>query len=104
MPKSPAFEMGLESGDKILEINGSEVSKEDEIMNQLRNFTNFVELKVKKSNNSIKELSYNHLNNTKRFGIVFVPRTLPKGSTIVKLEDNKFQDILDKIKKKNKDD
>lgn len=104
IPKSPAFEMGLESGDKILEINGREIYDDDEIMNQLRNFTSFVELKVKKSNNIIKELSYNHLNNTKRLGIVFVPRNLPKGSTVVKLENNKFQDILDKIKKKNKDD
>jgi hypothetical protein len=104
IPKSPAFEMGLESGDKILEINGREIYEDDEIMNQLRDFTNFVELKVKKSNNIIEELNYNHLNNTKRLGIVFVPRNLPKGSTIVKLENNKFQDILDKIKKKNKDD
>lgn len=104
IPKSPAFEMGLESGDKILEINGREIHEDDEIMNQLRNFTNFVELKVKKSSNIIQELNYNHLNNTKRLGIVFVPRNLPKGSTIVKLENNKFQDILDKIKKKNRDD
>ncbi len=104
IPKSPASEMGLESGDKILGINGREIYEDDEIMNQLRDFTNFVELKVKKSNNIIKDLNYNHLNNTKRLGIVFVPRNLPKGSTVVKLENNKFQDILDKIKKKNKDD
>lgn len=104
IPKSPASEMGLESGDKILKINGSIISKEEEIIDQLRNFTNFVELTVKKNNNIIKELSYNHLNNTKKLGIVFVPRALPKGSTVVKLEDNRFRDILEKIKKKNKDD
>src|SRR3712207_7894704 len=52
-----------------------------EIFEHLRELQNFLWLKVKKHTGEIKELSYNRLNNTKKLGIVFVPKNLDRKST-----------------------
>lgn len=103
-PGSPADEMGLASGDKLLTINGHDIDREEDIAEHLKVYTTFVEMTVKGSDGSVREVSYNKMSINKRLGIVFVPRGVPKDSMVVKLEEKKFKDIFEKIKKDNNDD
>lgn len=103
-PNSPAFEMGIESGDIVVEINDSKVVKEEDILNSLGKNINFVWLKVKRASGKLEELSYNKMNTRKKLGIVFVPQSVPSDSMVVKLDELKFKEILEKIKNKNKED
>lgn len=104
---SPAEEMGLKSGDTILQINDKEVREDRDIIDfQSKNGT-FIWMKVMKENGKIEEVSYNKMNSYKRLGIVFVPKldSLDQDAVIMKLdEDDTFHDILNKFKNKKKQD
>lgn len=103
-PNSPANEMGIKSGDLLVEINDTKIENEEKISEIIKECSNFIWLKVKRVTGNFEQLSYNKMNGNKKLGIVFVPRNLPKNSTIVKLDKNKFSDVLNKIKNKDKDD
>ncbi|MBA5850712.1 PDZ domain-containing protein [Clostridium sp. cel8] len=103
-PNSPAHEMGIKSGDLLVEINNIKVESEDKIIEILNECSNFIWLKVKRVTGDFEQLTYNKMNSEKRLGIVFVPRNVPKNSMVVKLNKNKFSDILDKIKNNDEDD
>lgn len=105
-PNSPAKEMGIESGDLLVSVNNTIINSEKEIFEHLRELQNFIWLKVKKRTGEIKELSYNRLNNTKKLGIVFVPKNLTNDHEVIKINSNgqSFQDILEKIKKKDSEE
>ncbi|HBC96684.1 MAG TPA: PDZ domain-containing protein, partial [Clostridium sp.] len=64
----------------------------------------FIWFKVKRVAGNFEQVSYNRMNKNKRLGIVFVPRNVPKNSMVVKLDKNRFSEILNKIKNKDKDD
>lgn len=102
-PNSPADEIGIESGDLVIKINDIDVKHEIEIQNMLKMVSNFISLKVRKQDGRVLELSYNKMNESKKLGIVFVPRGLPKDSMVVNLEETKFREILDKMKQNNDD-
>lgn len=102
-PNTPAFEMGIKTGDLLIEINDKKIISEDDIFSVTNQAVNFIWFKIKRKNQGIKEVSYNKMNSTKRLGIVFVPTYIPKDSVVVKIEDNdKFRSVFDKII--NKDD
>ncbi|MFA6942094.1 MAG: PDZ domain-containing protein [Clostridiaceae bacterium] len=101
---SPAEEMGLKSGDTILQINDKEVKEDKDIIDLQNKNGNFIWMKIMKENGKIEEVSYNKMNSYKRLGIVFVPRldAVDEDSVIVKLDDNdNFHDIINKFKNGN---
>lgn len=102
-PNSPAEEMGIRSGDLLIDVNGRKIENEQEILDASKEGGNFISFKLKNTKDEIKEVEYNKLNSNKRLGIVFVPKNIPSDSTIVKLEESKFRDILNKMKENNKD-
>ncbi|WP_123054611.1 PDZ domain-containing protein [Clostridium sp. JN-1] len=103
-PNSPANEMGIKSGDLLIEINNKRIEDEKKALEDIRETSSFIWLKVKRVTGKIEDLTYNRMNSGKRLGIVFVPRTVPKDSTIVKVGESKFDSILEKIKNKKDGD
>lgn len=101
-PYSPAFEMGIKSGDLIVEVNDKKIINEQDILNAGKQGLSYISFKLKRNLGKLQEVSYNKMSSDKRLGIVFVPRLMPGDSMVVKYDDNKFKDILDKLK--NKDD
>ncbi|MCB2290497.1 PDZ domain-containing protein [Clostridium sp. CS001] len=103
VPKSPAFQIGIESGDLIVELNNELIESEQEIFNIIRGSYNSISLKIKKPSGELKDISYSNMSGNKRLGIVVVPREVPKDTTIVKVDDESFKDILEKMKDKDKE-
>lgn len=103
-PNSPAKEMGIKSGDLLVEINNEKIENEDKIAETIRECSNFIWFKVKKVTGKFEQVSYNKMNSNKRLGIVFVPRGVPRDSMVVRLDDTKFGEVLDKIKNKDKEE
>lgn len=99
-PNTPADEMGIKSGDLIIEINNRKIENESQIITIMTGTSSFFWLKIKKPTGEIEEVHYNKMNESKKLGIVFVPMGVPKDSVVVKFDENKFSDILNKIKNK----
>ena len=99
-PNTPADEMGIKSGDKIIEINNRKVESEEQMINIMTGISNFFWFKIKKTSGEIQEVHYNKINPGKRLGIIFVPLGVPKGSVVIKFDETKFSDVLNKIKNK----
>lgn len=99
-PGSPAEEMGIKSGDKLIEINNKSIEKEEEIVTRIHEHSNFLWLKVKKASGEYKDLEYTKLNPQSRLGIVYVPRNLPGEGKVIKVDETKFREILEKLKNK----
>lgn len=99
-PNTPAEEMGIKSGDKIIEINNRKIETEEQIINIMTGTSNFFWFKIKTPSGEVKEVHYNKMNPGKRLGIVFVPMGVPKDSLVVKFDETKFSDVLNKIKNK----
>ena len=102
-PKSPAFQMGIQSGDLIVQVNDKKIEAEEEIFNIIKGNFNSLSFKIKKPSGELKDTSYSDVTGNKRLGIVIVPREVPQGTTTVKVEDETFRDVLEKIKDKDKD-
>lgn len=96
---SPADEMGIKSGDMLIEVNDKIIESEEDVLKSIKEASNFIWFKIKRATGKFEKISYEHMNSTKNFGFVLVPKAPPKDSIIVKVEDNRFKDILDKIKK-----
>lgn len=101
---SVAERMGAKSGDIITEVNGENLKGNDDVI--LQNLVvgttgplNDVILKVIRNGKTL-ELTSRFKGEDRRLGLVYVPRSIPKNSKVVKLEENKFSDILHKIKNK----
>jgi hypothetical protein len=99
-PNSPAFEMGIKSGDLLVELNDKKIIDEKDILAAGKQGLTYISFKLKRGFGKLQEVSYNKLNNQSKLGIVFVPKNIPGESTVVHYDENKFQDILDKMKKK----
>ncbi|MCB2358959.1 PDZ domain-containing protein [Clostridium estertheticum] len=103
-PKSPAFQMGIESGDLIVELNGKAIEAEEEIFNIIKGNFSSLSLKIKKPFGDLKNVNYSNMASNKRLGIVIVPREIPKDTAIVNMNDETFKEVIDKIKNKDKDE
>ena len=100
-PSSPAYEMGIKSGDLLMEVNNKKIFNEQDMIEALGEMSNFIWLKVKTVKGKLLQIDYNKMNRTKRLGIIFVPKFIPKESVIVKYDKNKFDDVLQKAKDKH---
>jgi len=99
---SPAFEMGIRSGDLIVQLNNKALEDEQEILHIVKGNFNSLTLKIKKTSGELKDISYNNMAGNRRLGIVIVPRELPKDNSIVKVDGNSFKDVLEKMKDEDK--
>lgn len=100
-PKSPAFNVGIRSGDKIIKVNEEIIDSELDIYKIIRESFNDVKLKIKSLNGIISDYTLKPDDN-RRIGVVLVPK-------IVKQEDamplnNDFRSILEKIKNRKKNE
>ena len=96
--RSPAFEMGIRSGDLIVQLNNKKLEDEQEILHIVKGNFNSLTLKIKKTSGELKDISYNNMAGNRRLGIVIVPRELPKDNSIVKVDGGSFKDVLEKMK------
>lgn len=99
-PNSPAYEMGIKSGDILVELNDTKIVNEEDILKSLSNVTSYIWLKIKDVQGKLSEVSYNNMNSTKKLGLVFVPKIVPKGSRVMKIDSESFESVLEKAKKK----
>lgn len=99
-PDSPAYEMGIKTGDTLVSVNDKKIINEQDIIDALSEVSNFIWLKIKNMKGKLRELDYNKMNKSKRLGIVFVPKGIPSDRVVVKVENESFQDILNKVKHK----
>ncbi len=102
-PKSLAFRMGIESGDLILEVNNKKIEVEEEIFSLIKGGCDSLSFKIKKPSGEIKDINHSNINGSKRLGIVIVPREVPQDTAIVKVDDESFKDVLEKMKNKDKE-
>lgn len=103
-PFSPAYEMGIRSGDLLLEVNDKKILNEQDMIEALKNISNFMWFKIKTVKGKLLKLDYNKMNKSKRLGIIFVPKNISKENVVMKYKNSKFKDILDKAKVEDKDD
>jgi multisubunit Na+/H+ antiporter MnhG subunit len=101
-PNSPASQMGIKSGDILIEVNHKRIFKEDDIINTIREASNIAWFKIKRAAGDFEEIRYENSSNTKKLGMVFVPMYVPEESMVIKVNENKFSDILENMKKNNK--
>jgi len=99
-PNSPAFEMGIKSGDLLVELNDKKIMDEKDIVTAGKEGLTYISFKLKRGLGKLQEVSYNKLSSESRLGIVLVPKNIPGDSTVVRYDESKFQDILDNMKKK----
>ena len=103
-PSSLGSEMGLKSGDMILEINDIKMINDDDMFEFMDQIPSTLWIKIKRRTGEIIELTKNRIENGSRMGVVIVPRDIPNKKKIMKIEKS-FEEILNKIKnKKNSDD
>ncbi|WP_027625193.1 PDZ domain-containing protein [Clostridium lundense] len=102
-PYSPADSMNIKSGDSLIGINDREIEKEEDILEMIKNTQGDMIFKIKKINGVIREVTYGEAQRKNRLGIVFVPKYIPKDKVVVKVKEDNFSDVLNKIKNKDKD-
>ena len=97
-PRSPAFQMGIQSGDLIIQFDDKKIDTEEELLPIIKGEFNSITLKIKKASGEFKDMSYSNMAGNKRLGIVIVPKELPKDNSIIKMDDENFKDVLEKMK------
>lgn len=103
VPNSPASEVGVKSGDTVLEVNNKKIENEQDIFEYVYEHSNFAWLKIRNADGTIKEVNFNHINESKRLGMVFIPKIIPDDNTVIKVNGLKFGDVLERLKKNNDD-
>ncbi|AAK78480.1 hypothetical protein BJV85_003517 [Clostridium acetobutylicum] len=100
-PNSQAYEMGIKSGDLLLEINDTKIFSEEDITRSIQNMSKYMWFKIKDVQGKLNEISYDKFDRNKKLGAIFVPKGMPKESKIVKFEHKSFDDILDNVNKED---
>lgn len=101
-PNSPACDMGIKSGDILLGVNNKKVFKEDDIKRVIKEASSIAWFKIQRSTGYLEEVPYKNNNKCKHLGIVFVPISVPEEKVVVNMDQNKFSEVLNKLKQKNK--
>ncbi|SHE69919.1 PDZ domain-containing protein [Clostridium fallax] len=99
-PNSPAKKLGIKSGDKILQVNNESVKNELEVYNTIREGYKNILFKIKKTNGKIEDIICSP-DEKKRVGMVLVPRLIRK-QDVVEFDSKKFNEILNKLKNKDR--
>jgi len=103
-PNSLASDIGLKSGDLILEINDKKITTDEMMFSFLESIPNYLLMKIKSVNGDIREISHTSLKSDGRIGMVIVPRNFPSKTRIMKTEEGNFNEVLNKLRKKEKED
>ncbi|AVQ45142.1 PDZ domain-containing protein [Clostridium botulinum] len=101
---SVANKMGIKSGDLLLQVNDKEIDSEEDIVKSIGQMYGHISFKIKNDVGRLKTVNYRMLTSYEKLGIVFVPKNVPKDTSVIKVKSEKFQDILEKIKNKDKDE
>lgn len=104
IPNSLAENMGIESGDLLLEINNENIKTEldiKEIIN--RKIIDSIKIKVKKNNGNIKEILRENVYGFNRLGAILIPKAINKDEYILESGERSFANILEKVKEKQDD-
>ncbi|MCR1934422.1 PDZ domain-containing protein [Clostridium tepidum] len=101
---SIANKMGIKSGDLLLQVNDREIDSEEDIVKSIEDMYGHISFKIRNDVGRLKTVKYPMLNSYEKLGIVFVPKNVPKNTSVIKVKSEKFQDILEKIKNKDKDE
>ena len=96
-PNSPAYDVGIKRGDKIIEINGQNIKSEGDIFKAARDSILKVPMKVK--NNSGQVLEYVIQPRNKRLGLLLVPKMV-KREDMFEIKPDDIKNILNEIKNK----
>lgn len=100
LPNSVAYNMGIRSGDLLVNINDKKISEEKDILDVLLNAPNYINLKIKKLSGEFKELQYDNIISKNSLGALLVPKTMPQNSKVMNINSKKFKDVLNKVKNK----
>lgn len=96
-PNSPAYEVGIKRGDKIIEINGQNIKSEVDIFKAARDSILKVPMKVK--NNSGQVLEYIVQPRNKRLGLLLVPKMV-KREDMFEIKPDDLKNIINELKNK----
>lgn len=96
-PNSPAYEVGIKRGDKIIEINGQNIKSEGDIFKAARDCILKVPMKVK--NNSGQVLEYIIQPRNKRLGLLLVPKMV-KREDVFEIKPDDIKNIINELKNK----
>ena len=96
-PNSPAYEVGIKRGDKIIEINGQNIKSEGDIFKAARDCILKVPMKVK--NNSGQVLEYIIQPRNKRLGLLLVPKMVKK-EDMFEIKPDDLKNIINELKNK----
>ncbi|MBS6183456.1 MAG: PDZ domain-containing protein [Clostridium celatum] len=96
-PNSPAYEVGIKRGDKIIEINGQNIKSEGDIFKAARDSILKVPIKVK--NNSGQVLEYIVQPRNKRLGLLLVPKMV-KREDMFEIKPDDLKNIINELKNK----
>ena len=96
-PNSPAYEVGIKRGDKIIEINGQNIKSEGDIFKAARDSILKVPMKVK--NNSGQVLEYIVQPRNKRLGLLLVPKMV-KREDMFEIKHDDLKNIINELKNK----
>lgn len=96
-PNSPAYEVGIKRGDKIIEINGQNIKSEGDIFKAARDSILKVPMKVK--NNSGQVLEYIVKPRNKRLGLLLVPKMV-KREDMFEIKHDDLKNIINELKNK----
>lgn len=96
-PSSPAFEVGIRRGDKILEINGQKIESEGEVFKIVRDNIFKLTIKIRTKTGNIVEYLVQPRN--KRLGMLLVPKMV-KLDSIVSLDTDDFKKVLEELRSK----
>ncbi len=96
-PNSPAYEVGIKRGDKIIEINGQNIKSEGDIFKVARD--NIFKLPIKVKNNSRQVLEYIVQPRNKRLGLLLVPKMV-KREDMFEIKPDDLKNIMNELKNK----
>lgn len=94
-PNSPAYEVGIKRGDKIVEINGASIETEGDIFKIARDSVFKIPIKVK--DNSGQVLEYFIQPRNKRLGVLLVPKMVKK-EDMFEIGSDDIKNIIEEIK------
>jgi hypothetical protein len=101
VPDSPAYSMGIKSGDRLVTINDKKIKKEEDILETIKETSNNILLEIKKATGKLEEVSYSKISEIKGLGVVLVPVNLPQNSGYIMFEHTAKEKIINKIKNKD---
>lgn len=101
VPYSRAYEAGIRAGDKILSVNNEYVEDITQIYSTVKSSIYDVNMSIKDMLGNSKEIILKPERN-KNLGAVLVPKMV-KSDKVIEFKDEKFSEVLEKMKDKKKD-